>query len=298
MSELYVIRPFDPWKSPLCTCPPKYTLNPYTGCTHMCIYCYASSYIGRKPSTPKRDLVNRVQRDLDRILRRQKDPLINMSTSSDPYPPEERQLKLTRKLLEVFSRYSIRLLITTKSSLVTRDIELLRRIRTAVAITITTLDSNLARKLEPNAPSPNDRLRAIELLAREGIPVAVRVDPVIPYINDDPVELRELIRDIVSAGAKHVVTSTFKAKPDSFKRLIQVFPELESKLRRLYYDEGVFLHGYKYLRADLRKSMLRRVVELCKEFNITYAVCREGLPELRNAPSCDGSHLIPSRALS
>ena len=296
VSALSVIRPFDPWRSPLCTCPRKYTLNPYTGCSHMCLYCYATSYIGKRESTPKRDLIVRVVRDLKQILRFETEPLINMSTSSDPYPPEETIHKLTRRVLEILCKHPVRLLITTKSSLVVRDLDLLRKARCAVAITVTTLDESLAKKLEPNAPSPRERLRAIERLSREDVPVAVRIDPVIPFVNDDPAELRRLVQEVVSSGAVHVVTSTYKARPDNFRRLLDAFPELERKLRRLYYEEGEKVHGYRYLRPDLRKKLLAPIIECCRTVGVSYAVCREGIPEYRRAPSCDGSHLVRSRA--
>ena len=286
-----MVRPFDPWRSPLCTCPRKYTLNPYTGCSHMCLYCYATSYIGRRKSTPKSNLIERVKRDLEKIVRAEHYPLINMSTSSDPYPPEESELRLTRRVLELLCRYPVRLLITTKSSIVMRDVDLLRKVRSAVAITITMLDDDLARKLEPNAPPPSERIRAVERLSAEGIPVAVRIDPVIPYLNDDPCELKLLVQEVVAAGAKHIVTSTYKLKPDSFKRIIQSFPELEQRLRKLYYEEGEYIHGYRYLKVELRRKLLAPVVETCRKLNVSYATCREGLPDYRDAPSCDGSHL-------
>lgn len=290
-----VIRPFDPWRSDLCTCPPKYTLNPYTGCSHMCLYCYATAYIGRRPSAPKRDLISSVRKDLRHIDRTRP---INMSTSSDPYPPEEQELKLTREVLKILVAHGCRILITTKSNIVTRDIDILMRGNVAVMITITTLDDNLAKIIEPNAPSPSQRIEAVQKLASEGIPVGVRIDPVIPYVNDDERMLRQLVNEVVNAGARHIVTSSYKARPDNFRRLITAFPELENKLRKIYYEEGELVHGYRYLRPDLRKNLLRPVVDEAKRLGVTYATCREGLPEFRNAPSCDGSHLIPSRVIA
>ncbi len=286
-----VIRLFDPWKSPLCTCPLKYSLHPYTGCSHFCLYCYATSYIGLKPSTPKKDFLKKLRRDLRFI---DKKLLVELSTSSDPYPPIEKSIELTRKTLSILHEYRVRTLITTKSNIVVRDIDLLKKMKAAVMITITTLDQSLAKKLEPGAPSPKERLIALKKLSEEGIPVGVRIDPIIPYLNDEPSELRELVDAVIAYGAKHIVTSTYKARPDNFRRLITVFSDLKSRLYNLYYMRGERIRGYRYLPSNMRKQLLHYVTSRAREKGVTYAVCREGFQgiEYFNAPSCDGSHLI------
>lgn len=226
-----------------------------------------------------------------------KDLVVEMSSSSDPYPPVEKQLYLTRRVLEVFHKHSIRVLITTKSDLVVRDSDLLLSMPVAVMITITGLDDSVAKKLEPGAPPYSRRLRAVKTLSKQGIPVGVRVDPIIPGLNDDPAMLRELVYRIKEYGGRHIVTSTYKARPDSFKRLIQVFPENKKSWERLYLEEGERIHGYYYLKHGVRKKLLKPVVEAAKEAGLSYAVCREGFmdPTYFNAMSCDGTHLIPSR---
>ncbi len=289
-----VIRPFDPWSCELCTCPRKYTFNPYTGCSHGCLYCYSTSYIRRYESTPKTDLIRRVLLDLKKIDR---EIPINMSTSTDPYPPIEERLGITRRALEILVRAGCKVLITTKSDIVLRDLDLVRAGRAAVSITITTLDDSVSRKIEPNAPDPRRRLRAIEMLVKSGVNVSVRIDPVIPLVNDDEDELRELVDRIYELGVRHVVTSTYKARPDSLRRMTSAFPELERRLRRLYYEEGERIRGYRYLRRDLRETLLRPVVQEARRLGMEYATCREGLtgPEWLRANTCDGTHLIPSR---
>ena len=289
--RLRVLREFDPWRSRLCTCPPKYSLHPYTGCSHLCLYCYATSYLGRKSSTPKRDFLRRLALDLKRA---NKNLPVAMSTSSDPYPPEEAELRLARKTLELLLREGYRVLIVTKSDLVTRDFDLMRGKPVSVSITITTLDRKLAKLLEPHAPPPSARLSALHKLARAGIPVSARVDPVIPLLNDDPEELRELVAKIAEAGASHVVTSAYKAKPDNLARLCLAFPDCAAKLRELYYTRGERVGRYRYLRRDLRITLLRPVVEEARRLGLTYATCREGLlsREFFSAPTCDGTHLL------
>ncbi|WFO76228.1 radical SAM protein [Desulfurococcaceae archaeon MEX13E-LK6-19] len=292
--KLKVIRPFDPWRSPLCTCRPKYSLQPYTGCSHFCLYCYATSYIGRKPSTPKKMLLRNVTHDIAFINR---ELVVEMSSSSDPYPPIEKWLLLTRKVLEIFYKYSVKTLITTKSDLVTRDADLLSKIPAAVMITITGLDDSLARRLEPYAPPYTKRLEAIRVLSNRNIPVGVRIDPIIPGLNDDPEMLRELVHRVKEYGGKHIVTSTYKARPDNIKRLIEEFPDMASYWRRLYLEKGTRIHGYYYLNQELRKQLLKPVVEAAREAGLSHAVCREGFlePTYFNAESCDGTHLIPKQ---
>ena len=285
-----VLRVFDPWKNPLCTCPRKLVLHPYTGCSHFCLYCYATSYIGRRPSTPKKGFLKSLIKDLSKPL--DDYPFVELSTSSDPYPPEESMYLLTRKTIELLASRKINILITTKSNLVVRDIELLRQTNSAVMITITTLDESIAKIIEPGAPSPRDRLEVIEKLSEAGIPVGARIDPIIPFVNDDEASLRELVNNVIEAGGRHIVTSTYKAKPDSFRRLATAFPELHTKLRELYYEKGVLVHGYRYLPRDLRRRILHSVIDEAVKKGISAAVCREGLPELFKAPSCDGSHML------
>jgi len=286
--NLTVIRLFDPWKSPLCTCPRKYSLHPYTGCSHQCIYCYATSYIGLKNSIPKDGFIRRLQRDISIIPR---GSIVELSTSSDPFPPIEEKQLLTRRAIEILARHGFRILITTKSHIVVRDVDILVNSQSAVMITITTLREDVARLIEPGAPSPKMRVEAIRKLVDQGVPVGVRVDPVIPYVNDDPGELTEIVEAAASAGAKHIVTSTYKAKWDSLKRFRELLGETGLKINNLYREKGVWIHGYLYLPVDYRKQLLKPVIDTARKYGLTHATCREGLIEYNRAQSCDGSHL-------
>ncbi len=278
-----VLREFDPWKGPLCTCPPKYSLQPYTGCPFSCLYCYATSYIRRR-FEPKKNFIERLKRDLRRA---DKEKIINMSTSSDPYPPIEEKLMLTRKALQLILSHGFKVLITTKGNLVARDRDLLENRPAAVMITITTLDERLARKLEPGAPSPEERLRALKALG--GVPKGIRLDPLIPGVNDDEEAIKEVLVKARAAGAQHVTTSTYKAKPDNLARMAKIFPRLKE-----LYARGIKIGSYRYLPEETRKKMLEPVVEISKNLGMTVAFCREGFPF--DAPSCDGSHLIYTRS--
>jgi len=288
-----VLREFDPWSSPLCTCPPKYSLHPYTGCSHACLYCYATLYVGRRPSTPKKSFIEKLKQDINRIGQARSSRIVELSTSSDPYPPEEREERLTRRTLEVLGESGFWILITTKSSIVSRDKDLLLKYPSAVMVTVTTLDTGLAKVLEPGAPSPSERLSAVRELSRAGVPVGVRIDPVVPMLNDDPEELAELVARVKDAGALQVTTSTYRARWDSLRRLQEAFPDVAGRLRRMYVDEGERVPGYLYLKEEVRKALLKPVVEEAQRLSLYVATCREG-PRVTvlKAPSCDGSGLI------
>jgi len=174
-----LLSSFDPWRSSLCTCPAKLTFNPYTGCTHGCLYCYATSYIKNHVDChPKKDFFTTLRREAAKLC----GETISLCNSSDPYPAVEASEGLTRRCLEVLSESDCRIQVITKSDLVTRDDDLLEKVPSTVALTITTLDDQLARVLEPGAPAPSRRIRAAEYLTKAGIPVSVRIDPIIPTI--------------------------------------------------------------------------------------------------------------------
>ena len=282
-----VITPFDPWRGRLCTCPPKLSLDPYTGCQHGCLYCYASSYIRDFfRCRPKRRLLENVRRDLEKV---KAGALISMSNSSDPYPPMEADLRLTRRCLEAFRGRGLRVLVVTKGTTVLRDLELLKELGAAVTVSLITLDAGLCRRLEPGAPSPSERLEVLSRLSEEGVPTGLRLDPIIPFLTDDQIEA--VVREAVSAGVRHVVASTLKPRPDGWARLRKAFPEECERLDGLYRN-GMRVGGAMYLPSDLRRSLLERALKECIRAGITFSTCREGFPDLNRAPTCDGSHLI------
>jgi DNA repair photolyase len=212
-----------------------------------------------------------------------------MSNSSDPYPKMERELILTRQCLEILSRSRCRIQVVTKSTLVTRDADLLSEAPAMVAITITTCDDGLAKRIEPQAPSPTERLKAVESLVGNGVPVMVRIDPIIPFVNEDAAKL---MTELACLGVKHVTASTFKVKRDGWKRFSCALPVQAEKLKPLYFERGEKAGGCALLPRDLRLKLLANVRRLALSYGIKFAVCREGLSQL-NTACCDGSWLLP-----
>jgi DNA repair photolyase len=198
---------------------------------------------------------------------------------------------LTRKCLAILSQHNCRLQIITKSNLVTRDTDVLCTIPCTVALTITTNDENTAKLIEPYAPSPTERLKTVETLTRKGIPVSVRIDPIIPFVNDNP---EKLIVTLASMGVKHLTTSTYKAKPDNWKRLTTALPKVAEKLTPLYFEQGEKTAGYMLLTTDFRLKLLKNIRRLAMKNGMKFGVCREGLAQL-NTATCDGSWLMPDR---
>ncbi len=187
------------------------SVNPYRGCEHGCIYCYARPYHEYLGFSAGLDFETKilVKEDAPELLRaelaspRWTPQTILLSGVTDPYQPVERRLRLTRRCLEVLAEFRNPVAITTKSHLVTRDLDVLGELASyravAVALSITTLDERLARVSEPRASSPARRLEAIRRLSEAGIPAGVNVAPVIPGLTDH--ELPRILEAAAQAGA-------------------------------------------------------------------------------------------------
>jgi DNA repair photolyase len=188
------------------------SINPYRGCEHGCIYCYARpthEYLGFSAGL---DFESRilVKEEAPELLRRQlssprwKPQVLAISGVTDPYQPVERRLQLTRRCLQVLAEFRNPVVIITKNHLVTRDVDLLQKLAqheaARVFLSITTLDGSLGRVMEPRASHPTRRLAAIEALSRAGVQIGVLVAPVIPGLTDH--ELPSIIAAAVQAGAR------------------------------------------------------------------------------------------------
>ncbi|MGB5132175.1 MAG: PA0069 family radical SAM protein [Steroidobacteraceae bacterium] len=187
------------------------SINPYRGCEHGCIYCFARpshAYVNLSPGLDfetrlffKKDADQRLREELNR--RAYRCSPINLGANTDPYQPLERRLGITRSLLEVLAESHHPVTIVTKSALVLRDLDLLRRLAaerlTRVLVSVTTLDDELKRRMEPRAASPAARLATVRRLSEAGIPTGVMFAPVIPAINDH--ELEAVVAAAAEAGA-------------------------------------------------------------------------------------------------
>lgn len=235
------------------------SLNPYRGCEHGCAYCYARpthEYLGFSAGVDFESRIM-VKENAPALLRAEllkpsyKPVTLSLSGVTDPYQPVEKKLCITRGCLEVLAEARHPVVLITKNHLITRDLdhlaELARHHATAAYISLTTLDSDLARKLEPRASSPKMRLEAIRLLHEAGVPVGVSTAPIIPGLNDS--EIPALIDAARAAGAQFagytVVRLPFAVKDIFIAWLDQHFPGMRDKvLSRIEETQGATLsHG-------------------------------------------------------
>jgi DNA repair photolyase len=186
-----------------------------------------------------------------------------IGTATDPYQPAERRFRVTRGVLEVLARHAgLRVVIITKSPLVVRDLDVLARIaersRVSVHVSLITLDRALARRIEPRAPTPEARLRAVERIAGAGLDVGINIMPVLPGITDRPADLIALVRRAAEAGASHVAACALRLQPAARDRYLpwiaDEFPELAQRYEATY-ARGWYA-GDRY-RAGLRDYMER-----------------------------------------
>lgn len=217
------------------------SLNPYRGCEHGCAYCYARpthEYLGYSAGVDFESKIL-VKEKAPELLRKelsasrwQPQP-VALSGVTDAYQPIERRLKLTRRCVEVFAEFRNPIMVITKNALVTRDIDLFKRLHehnaVSVALSITTLDADLARALEPRASAPAERLRALRELADAGIPTSVMVAPIIPGLTDaETPAILEAAANAGATGAGHIVLRL----PHGLRALFADWLETHRPLRR------------------------------------------------------------------
>jgi len=271
------------------------SINPYRGCEHGCIYCFARpthSYLNLSPGldfeTRIIAKVNAAERLREAFARRGYKPLLlNLGSATDAYQPAERKLRITRSVIEVLAECAHPFSLVSKSCGVERDLDLIapmaQRGLAAVYMSVTSLDPALARILEPRAASPQRRLRTIEALARAGVPVGVSVSPIIPFINEP--ELERVLEAAAAAGASSafsiVLRLPWEVNPLFQQWLEQHFPQraarVMARVREMHgghdYDarfgarmkgEGVWaqLLRQRFEKAAARLGLNRERVEL------------------------------------
>ena len=266
--------------------PFTWTINPYRGCEFACKYCYARythefmEMRGGLEFEQKIYVKQHTAGLLRHELRRVKPgESIALGTATDPYQPAERRYEVTRSILEEFTHHrGYELGIVTKSNLVVRDLDLLQEVarcnKLSVHVTITTLDVDLARILEPRAPRPDLRLEAVRTLAQAGLRVGVSCSPVLPGITDSAANLEAVIQATAQAGANHVFANPLFLKPCSaaifLPFLEQNFSHLAAAYRERYKDRAFVAPAYGKRIAEL-VHRLREKYKLNRRDRAAYA---------------------------
>ena len=240
------------------------SINPYRGCEHGCIYCYARpthSYLNLSPGLDfetkiiaKRNIAPLLRAELARRSYRPK--LIAIGTATDCYQPVERELRLTRAVIELMHETNHPFGLVTKSSGVERDLDLIapmaQKRLVEVSVTITTLDAQLARRLEPRAAAPHRRLRVLKTLSEQGVPTAVSLAPQIPFLTDDMEQVLEAAWD---AGARsafyHVIRLPWEVSP-LFRQWLELhYPQRAARVMARIHD----MRGGKDYDSDFATRM-------------------------------------------
>ncbi len=257
--------------------PFQWTINPYRGCEFGCKYCYARyahEFMElRDPEDFERKIyakhfdAARFREELRRIPRGQS---IALGTATDPYQPAERRYQITRAMLGVFaSMAGFHLGITTKSDLVTRDIDLLREIGRrhylGIHMTITTVDRDLARLLEPMAPRPDLRLAAVRKLTGAGLRAIVFCAPVLPLINDSDPSLDALAHAAARAGARGFSGNVLFLKPCAREVFMPFLEERFPALVRRYKER---FNRSAYLRGDYPERIQERLRQIRRRYRL------------------------------
>ena len=290
------------------------SINPYRGCEHGCVYCFARpthSYLNMSPGLDfeRRIIakVNAAERLREAFASRAYEPkLLNIGSATDAYQPVERSMRITRSVIELLSECSHPFSLVSKSSGVERDLDLVAPMAekrlAAVYISVTSLDAGLSRILEPRAASPQRRLQTIKTLTDAGVPVGVSVSPVIPFINEP--ELERILEAAAEAGATSafsiVVRLPWEVNPLFQQWLDQHFPDraarVMARVREMRggkdYDArfGARMHGegvwaqlllQRFRKAAARLGLNRRRVELdLTQFRKPLAVRADGQQDL------------------
>ncbi|NHJ47887.1 MAG: radical SAM protein [Asgard group archaeon] len=264
--------------------------NPYRGCLHSCIYCFARythSYLEMDPEHDF-DTTIIVKKNAAKILRKElskpkwKKELVNLGSICDPYQPIEREQEITRAMLKEFRRFRNPITIATKSPLITRDIDIIADMMSdthvEVVISLSTLNEDLRRQIEPRTFSTIKRLQAVSKLRSSNIRVGVLLMPIIPYLNDSAEEIDALYKAISEAGANFVIHGLLYLIGPSKTRFLEFiskqYPELKEKFDEFYVKRSP-PGGYK-----------EKIHNLFKESRLKYNF-QEGISDYSKLPKVD-----------
>lgn len=252
--------------------PFKWSINPYRGCQHACVYCYARRYHEYLELSADGDFETKifVKSNAPEVLRGElskaswKREWVAIGTAVDPYQPVEGRYKVTRRIFEALCDYDTPASIVTKNTMILRDADLLERLSAragcSVYFSVTTIDDRLAKKIEPDTPPPMRRLEAMRQLVARGIEAGVMVAPVLPGITDDEVSLRRVALAAAAHGARHLSGAPLRLQGSVRNVYLSFLTETFPRLKRLYDD----LYRKDYAPRHYRERIGARLHEMSK----------------------------------
>ena len=256
--------------------PFRWGINTYRGCEHNCVYCnarYTHEYLGLSTGefAYKIMVKDNAPEALDKELSREKwnkKWTVNMSTVTDPYQPGERKFKITREVLKVFLKHHNALMVTTKSDLILRDLDILVEIAQSgflnVVITIPTLDEDLRKKIEPRVPSIQKRIEVVKKVHDAGITVGVTSIPLFPHISDGEVDLENLVKTLAENGVDYVIIDMLNFREETRDRIIPFIKDNYPKLVPNYEE----LYITNYCDKDYTKQIRKYANRLIKKYKV------------------------------
>ena len=258
--------------------PFRWGANTYRGCEHNCAYCnarYTHEFLGLPTGDFSHKIIvkDNASEVLDKELSREKwnkKLTVNLATVTDPYQPAEKRFKITRGVLEIFLKHHNSLMLTTKSDLVLRDLDILTEIARSgflnVVITLPTLNEDLRKKIEPMVPPVEKRLKVIQKLHEAGIAVGVTAIPLLPYISESEKEIEDLVKTVAGAGADYVIVGVLNFRGEARDRFMGFLnsydPDLIPKYEKLYETNYC---DKNYVKAVRRYA--NKIIKQCKVDN-------------------------------
>ncbi|MEX0569543.1 MAG: radical SAM protein [Candidatus Njordarchaeota archaeon] len=266
-----------------------YSINPYKLCQFNCVYCYirGSKYgenMGERIAA-KINAVNVLSKSLRLRARKKEYGFIAVSSATEPWQPIEEKYRLTRGCLEVIMRYRFPVHVMTKSKLILRDIDLIKKIDmnailpadlknkvkhgALVTFSISVLDKSIAKIFEPGAPSPEERIDTLQKIKEEGLSVGIAFIPVLPFISDSMEQLEEMIKISKDVSADYVFVGALTlfgfGKRIYYSLIEKYFPELLAKYKKLY---GV----HNYPSKQYQRSLEAKAKKFCAKYGVKYKI--------------------------
>ncbi|RLE73201.1 MAG: radical SAM protein [Thermoprotei archaeon] len=287
---MFVIGP-GPYISSLCYSVLK--IEPYDFCSLNCVYCYANWY-----SRKTRRVVGEFEKIAKKLKKRGLKTIpFRLSTLTEPFQPIEQARKLSLRILKISRKYSIPLIINTKSTIVLKDpwkseiLKLHDKSLVVLQITLITHREELARKLEPRAPSPRERLEICEYFSNQGIPVVVRLQPLIPGLFTEKEEIEEYFSLLKMAGVRQVIVEALRCRREDLETLIESPEYRDEKFWISYSPRKPEIDVIKPNREWIY-GKLKELKNVAVKAGIGFTTCKEGLFNLHTVPNCCGIHYL------